>query len=98
MRVKQVSKRKPTMHDCIYMAMSRGHWWTPEELKFFIANNFKKSCGESGLTAGMRDFRKQEYREKYKLPLDCEVLEKKRAYGKSNLWKYRLVITRSKNV
>ena len=82
--------KKPTMHDCIYMTMTQGHWWTPTELKNFILHKFKKSCSESGLTAAMRDFRKAPYREKYRMP-QGEVLLKKRSYEKSNLWKYKLI-------
>ena len=69
-------ENKPTLHDCVYMAMSQGMWWTPHELRQFILHKFNKPCSESGLTASMRDFRKPEYREKYKLPIG-EVLEKK---------------------
>ena len=85
--------RKPTMHDCIYMVMTQGNWWTPTELKNFILHKFQKSCSESGLTAAMRDFRKPTYREKYRMP-DGEVLIKKRSYQKSNLWKYKLITKR----
>lgn len=84
-------KSKLTLHDCVYMAMSQGNWWTPHELRQFILNKFNKACSESGLTASMRDFRKLEYREKYQLP-NGEVLEKKRNYNNSSGWKYKLII------
>lgn len=85
-----MKKNKPTLHDCVYMAMSQGMWWTPHELRQFILHKFNKPCSESGLTASMRDFRKPEYREKYKLPIG-EVLEKKRNYNNSSTWKYKLI-------
>ena len=91
MKEKMKHRNKPTLHDCVYMVMAQGNWWTPHELRLCILNKFKKSCSESGLTASMRDFRKPEYREKYKLPLG-EVLEKKRNYNNSSGWKYKLII------
>ena len=90
MRVQVKQKNKITLHDCVYMVMSQGNWWTPHELKLFILNKFNKTCSESGLTASMRDFRKPEYRNKYKLPMG-EVLQKKRSFKKSNSWKYKLI-------
>lgn len=85
-----MNKNKPTVHDCVYMAMSQGMWWTPHELRQFILHKFNKPCSESGLTASMRDFRKPEYREKYELP-NGEVLLKKRNYNNSSAWKYKLI-------
>ncbi len=84
-------KNKYTLHDCVYLVMAQGNWWTPYELKLFILNKFSKSCSESGLTASMRDFRKPEYRQKYNMPVG-EVLLKKRNYNNSSSWKYKLLI------
>jgi len=85
-------KYNPSIHDCVYMIMKHGHWWTTYELRERILHAFKKSYDETGLSAAMRDMRKLPFREKYRLDLTGEVLEKKRnVTGKG--YRYKLIIS-----
>ena len=76
--------------DYVYLAMRNGQWWTFWELQDVINNNVGKFYGEPTISAAIRELRKYEPRKKYGLPLNGEiVIKRKIKYKKGN--EYRLI-------
>lgn len=76
--------------DYVYLAMRNGQWWTFWELQDVIKNNVGKFYGEPTISAAIRELRKYEPRKKYGLPLNGEiVIKRKIKYKKGN--EYRLI-------
>jgi len=82
--------------DYVYLAMRDGQWWTFWELQSVIKENVGKFYGEPTISAAIRELRKFEPRKKYGLPLNGEIVIKRRIENRKGN-KYRL-ITGEKNV
>lgn len=76
--------------DYVYLAMRNGQWWTFWDLQDVINNNVGKFYGEPTISAAIRELRKYEPRKKYGLPLNGEiVIKRKIKHKKGN--EYRLI-------
>jgi|TARA_R100000084_G_scaffold21473_1_gene7376 hypothetical protein len=76
--------------DYVYLAMRNGQWWTFWELQDVIKNNVGKFYGEPTISAAIRELRKYEPRKKYGLPLNGEIVIKRKIKNKKGN-EYRLI-------
>ena len=63
-----------SLNECLYICMRNGDWWTYWDLQSVIKDNTGKLYGEPTISAGIRNFRKTEYRKKFGLPMIGEVV------------------------
>tara|TARA_R100000353_G_scaffold175924_1_gene147788 strand:+ start:2009 stop:2281 length:273 start_codon:yes stop_codon:yes gene_type:complete len=76
--------------DYVYLAMRDGQWWTFWELQDIIKINVGKFYGEPTISASIRELRKFEQRKKYGLPLNGEIVIRKKILNKKGN-QYRLI-------
>ena len=76
--------------DYVYLAMSNGQWWTFWELQDVIKRNIGKFYGEPTISAAIRELRKYEPRKKYGLPLNGEIVIKRKIQNRKGN-EYRLI-------
>ena len=76
--------------DYVYLAMSNGQWWTFWELQDVIKRNVGKFYGEPTISAAIRELRKYEPRKKYGLPLNGEIVIKRKIQNRKGN-EYRLI-------
>ena len=76
--------------DYVYLAMSNGQWWTFWELQDVIKRNVGKFYGEPTISAAIRELRKYEPRKKYGLPLNGEIVIKRKIQNRKGN-QYRLI-------
>jgi hypothetical protein len=76
--------------DYVYLAMSNGQWWTFWELQDVINRNVGKFYGEPTISAAIRELRKYEPRKKYGLPLNGEIVIKRKIQNRKGN-EYRLI-------
>ena len=69
--------------DYVYLAMSNGQWWTFWELQDIIKKNVGKFYGEPTISASIRELRKSEQRKKYGLPLNGEIVIRKKIQNRN---------------
>jgi hypothetical protein len=67
-----------SMEGMIFELMSNFSWWTYWDLQDGISKKFGKFYGEPSISAGIRNLRKVDYRLKFGLPLEVEVIDKER--------------------
>jgi hypothetical protein len=70
--------------------MRNGKWWTFWELQSVIKEKTGKFYGEPSISAAIRELRKTPCREKYNLPFNGEIVDKKRIQGGKG-YKYKLI-------
>lgn len=76
--------------DYVYLAMRDGQWWTFWELQDIIKKNVGKFYGEPTISASIRELRKSEQRKKYGLPLNGEIVIRKKIQNRKGN-QYRLI-------
>ena len=76
--------------DYVYLAMSNGQWWTFWELQDVIKRNVGKFYGDPTISAAIRELRKYEPRKKYGLPLNGEIVIKRKIQNRKGN-EYRLI-------
>ena len=76
--------------DYVYLAMSNGQWWTFWELQDVIKRNVGKFYWEPTISAAIRELRKYEPRKKYGLPLNGEIVIKRKIQNRKGN-EYRLI-------
>ena len=76
--------------DYVYLAMSNGQWWTFWELQDVIKRNIGKFYGEPTISAAIRELTKYEPRKKYGLPLNGEIVIKRKIQNRKGN-EYRLI-------
>ena len=76
--------------DYVYLAMRDGQWWTFWELQDIIKKNVGKFYGEPTISASIRELRKSEQRKKYGLPLNREIVIRKKIQNRKGN-QYRLI-------
>ena len=87
---------KPSsLHDYLFVFMSKGEWWTYWDLSKMIQQHFGKLYNDNSISAAMRDFRKPPYKAKYNLPSGEVVLRRGRINGKGN--EYKLITKEETN-
>ena len=83
--------QKITMHEAIFFVMHEGKWFTTWDLQEEVIRKFNVMWQETSLSAGLRDFRKIKYQEKFGIDLGTDPLEKrKRKNGKGYEYKLNL--------
>jgi hypothetical protein len=70
--------------------MRNGKWWNFWTLRKVIINNTGVSYGEPSISAAIRDLRKVPQRVKFNLPMEGEVIEKRRMFN-SKGYEYKLI-------
>ncbi len=85
----EISQKKPSLQDCVFLKMRNCKPWTFWELQEAIRKDFGTFYGEPTISAAIRELRKPHARIKYNLPPSGEiVLREKRISGKG--FTYRL--------
>ena len=82
--------KKLTLTDAIYAIMREGSWWTFWDLQQAIKELTGSFYGEPTISAGIRNLRKDSYREKYGLPDTINTVERRRKEG-SRGYEYKLI-------
>lgn len=79
-----------SINDFVYLSMRNGQWWTFWSLQKNIQDMTGRFYGEPSLSASIRELRKHPSRVKYGLPLNGDIVIKKRiTEGKG--YQYRLI-------
>ena len=82
--------KKLSINDCVFLCMKNGNWWTFWGLQKVIHEKTGKFFGEPSISAAIRELRKMPSREKYQLPSNCEIIDKRRILGGKG-YEYRLL-------
>ena len=82
--------KKLTLTDGLYLCMRDGTYWTFWDLQKVIKDKTGSFYGEPTISAGIRNLRKYEYRNKYGLPLLGDTITKRRVRNGKG-YEYKLV-------
>ena len=77
-----MSRPNLSVTDCVYLCMRNGRYWTFWELQTAIKDKTGSFYGEPTISAGIRNLRKYEYRNKYGLPMLGDTITKRRIQRK----------------
>ena len=83
--------RPSSIDDYVFICLLNGKWWTFWELQKTIKEKVGKLYGEPSISAAIRDIRKEPQRERYRLPMIGEVVEKRKIEGGKG-YEYRLCV------
>lgn len=91
-----MSRKNLTLDDMVFLVMRSGMWYTFWELQSIIKEKSDNFYGEPSISAAIRNLRKTRCRIKYKLPMDGEVVERKRRKSGKG-YKYRLIMNKGES-
>ena len=92
-----MSRKNLTLDDMVFIVMRSGLYYTFWELQSIIQERSGgKFYGEPSISAAIRNLRKTRCRIKYKLPMDGEVVERKRRKSGKG-YKYRLIMNKGES-
>ena len=83
-------KRNHSLDECVYFCLRDGNWWTFWQIQKTIQEKEGTLYGEPTISAGIRNLRKTDRREKFNLKPYGEVVELKRIPNRKG-YMYRLI-------
>ena len=93
--IKNKPRSKLTLDDCVFLTMRKAsinkRWLSFWEMQEIIKNSTGRFFGEPTISASIRNMRKDYCREAYNLPINGEVIEKRRRKN-SKGYEYKLIL------
>ena len=81
---------KYTRNDAVFLCMRNNAWWTFWDLQRVIKEKTGIFYGEPTISAGIRELRKSDCRQKYGLPMDGDTVIRRRIADRKG-YEYKLI-------